>query len=562
MSEEREEIGISREKDVQRENILVAKIIEDIIKGSLGPRGMKKILVDSLGYYILSSDGAKMLESMSLWHPVAKIMINTAAVQKKTMGDGSISAVILTSELLKHAETLLDQKVHPTAIASGYEKASRKGQEILNDIAIGSNISDRRTLKKIAYTSLRSKFDEIDSNVLADLVVDAIKQITTKNKDFDIDQIQIVKEPSGTVTDSELVKGIVIDETITHSDMSKYVKEAKIAVLSCPLEIEKFEHLPSSVKIEILIDSPEQIESFVNEEHQIAKKWVERIRSSGANVVICEKRINDLVQYLLAKQGISAVTLWRFSAKEKYLTKVAKASGASIVDNIHDLSGKDLGFAELVEERKVGDNRFVFIEGCDDPMSVSLMIRGISRELIDDTERTLIGAIHSLSYLFQNSKIVAGGGSVHLELKKRLDAFSLEFNGKEQLAIRAFGDALEGIPKTLIENAGLNLLDTLPLARSMHHNPSNVWKGIDVLQREVTDMMESGVVEPLSLVNQTIKSASETAMMILKTDDMIPKREEEANKIPEDSPGRKLPGFLPTDQIPGFEDWGKDHTVF
>jgi chaperonin GroEL (HSP60 family) len=564
MSEAIEETGLPQEKDVQRDNIQVAKTICDILKKSLGPTGTKKLLVDSLGYYVVSSDGAKMLESMSLWHPVAKILINMAVVQKKILGDGSISVVILASELLKRAGVLMDQGVHPTKITSGYEKASKKAEEILDEIAVRADVTDRKTLKRVAYTSLSSKFDETDSSVLADMAVDAIEQIAALNTvpSFDIDQIHIVKKSSGSIADSRMTKGVVIDETVVHSEMPKHVKKARIAVLACPLEIEKFEHLPPSMKSEILITAPGQMKSFVDQEYSTREKWVDRIRSSGANVVVCEKRIDDYVKYLLAKQGIMAITLWRFSAKDTYLVRIAKACGAEIVRSLQDLKEEDLGFAEFVEEREVGTGKVVFVEGCRNPMSISLMIRGVSKEFVDDAERAVIGALHSLASLFQCNRIVAGGGSVQLEMKKRISDFSLEFGGKEQLAISAFGDALGSIPETLVGNVGLNRLDVLPLLVSKHHKPGSMWQGFDVLQRKSADMMEAGVVEPLLVSRQAIKSASETAIMILRADAIIAKRTVEERSIPEDAPGRKLPGFLPASHMPEFKDWEKQHTVF
>ncbi len=562
MPETSDNDSVPVEKDVHKDNIQVAWTIGNILKSSFGPTGRKKLLVDSLGYYLVSSDGAKMLENMSLWHPVAKIMIGMASAQKKNMGDGSISAVILASELLRRAGNLIDQGVHPTKVIAGYGEASKKADEILDNVAVQVDISSSDMLRKVAYTSLSSKYGDADSSLLAGLAVDAVQQVAGPNTTprLDIEQIHLVKKPSGTVADSEMTKGVIIDERVCHPEMPKHMKSAKIAVLACPLELEKFDHLPPSTKSEIIVTAPGQIESFIGLENATRGEWVDVIRSSGANVVVCERRIDDSVRDMLARAGIMAITLWRFSAKDKYLERIAKACGANPVRQLRDLRAEDLGFAEVVEEMDEGSDKIVSVRGCRNPLSVSILIRGIAKEFLDDVERGMNSALHSLDCLFQCNRIVAGGGSVHLELRKRLNEFSLEFGGKEQLAIAAYGEALASISETLVGNVGLNRLDVLPSLMSEHHD-GNIWYGYDVLRREPADMMEAGVVEPLSVCKQAIRAASETAIMILRADAIIPRRRQEEG-IPEDTPGRKLPGFTPARHMPEFKDWEKDHTVF
>jgi chaperonin GroEL (HSP60 family) len=549
--------------DVHKDNILVAKTLGETVRRSLGPRGMKKLLIDSLGYYVVSSDEARMLECMSLWHPVAKIMINSALVQKKSMGDGSISVIILISELLKQAEVLLDQKFHPMSIVKGYEEASRKVQKILDEISVEIDVSDKEMLKNVAFTSIRSKFDEIESQILAGMVTDSIDQMAKRNSilDFDLDQIHIVKKPFGSIIESSLFEGIVLDETVTHPRMPRTVRDARIAVLACPLEIEKFEHMPPSVRGNININSPEQFESYLVEENRIIENWLERIESSGATVVFCKKRINDLVQYRLAKKGIMAVTLWRFSAKDKYLARIARDCGANIVNNLQDLEAKDLGFAESVEEREVGSSKAVFIEGCRDPASISLIIRGLSKELIDDAERAVLGSIYSVRNLFLRNRALAGGGAAFIELRERLTQFSLEFDTREQISIGAFADAMRAIPETLIRSTGLDIIDNISLLTSRHHEVENSWEGMDVIQKSVSDMMKAQVIEPLLSLKQVISSASETAIMILRTDRIMNKKDE-SESVPDDLPGKQLPGFLSAGHRPEFKGWEKDHTVF
>jgi chaperonin GroEL (HSP60 family) len=549
--------------DVHKDNILVAKTLGETVRRSLGPRGMKKLLIDSLGYYVVSSDGAKMLECMSLWHPVAKVMINAALVQKKSMGDGSISVIILVSELLKQAEALLESNFHPMSIVKGYEEASRKVQNILDEISVEIDVSEKEMLKNVAFTSIRSKFDEIESQILAEMVTDSIEQMAKRNSilDFDLDQIHIVKKPFGSIIESSLFEGIVLDETVTHPKMPRTVKDAKIAVLACPLEIEKFEHMPPSVRGNISIDSPEQFESYLVEENRIVENWARKIESSGADVVICKKRINDLVQYRLAQKGIMAVTLWRYSAKDKHLARIARDCGANIVSSIQDLEAKDLGFAESVAEKEIASSKAIFIEGCRDPSSISLIIRGLSKDLIDDAERAVLGSIHSVRNLFLCNRALAGGGAPFIELRERLKQFSLEFDGREQISIGAFADAMKAIPETLIRSTGLDIIDNMSLLTSRHHDAESPWEGMDVVQKSVSDMMTAQVIEPLLPLKQVISSASETAIMILRADRIMNKKDE-TETIPQDLPGKQLPGFLSAGHKPEFQGWERDHTVF
>ncbi|WP_287589014.1 thermosome subunit beta [Candidatus Borrarchaeum sp.] len=561
----REGISQLNGSELVKSNILIAKIIRAILQKSLGPSGSKKFLVDSLKYFIISCDGATILKRMSIWHPVAKILIHLATAQKDTTGDGSISSVVLASEFLERAERLLDDKIHPSIIIHGYKEALKKALRILDEIAVEIESADRKILKKVVYTIMSTKLGAKASLVLTDIVLDVIERIKEKRDNnwiANIDLVHIVKKPGKTVNDSIFVRGMVMDEQLIHPQMPKHVKNPKIAVLTHPLEIEKLEHHPPTVQGKIEINNPELIKPFIDKKAQILKDWVNKIKAAGANVVFCEKRIDDLAAYFLARAGIMAVTLYRWAAKQKFILRVAKACNANIVRDLDDLKEEDLGSANLVEERKVGDNKIVVIEGCKTPQSVCILIRGISKEIMEDVEKTVLDVLYATANLFKCNKIVAGGGAVEVELKKRLTEFSREFHGKEQFAVKAFADALLCIPRALVTNTGLNSLDILPFLIAEHQQSANMWYGYNALGKKIDNMMNAGIIMPLAVTKAIFKGACETAISILRIDDMLNLKKEKKEEIPPDAIGRQLPGFLSASHLPQYKDHEKKYTVF
>jgi len=492
----------SRGREAQRNNIMAARVIAEAVRSTLGPRGMDKMLVDSLGDITITNDGAAILDEIEVEHPAAKMMVEVAKTQDDMVGDGTTTSVVLAGELLKKAEELLDQNIHPTIIVSGYRKAAKKAMEVLDKIGITVDLDDKETLKKVAITSMGSKAVGTAREHLAEIAIEAVKQIAEKRGDrwvADVDNVQIIKKEGKSLHDTELVRGVILDKEVVHSGMPKRVENAKIALLNCPLEVEKTEF-----SAEIRIRDPSQMKAFLDQETNMLKEMVEKIKKAGANVVICQKGIDDMAQHFLAKEGILAVR----RAKESDMEKLSRATGGRIVTNLEDLKPEDLGYAELVEERKIGDDKMVFIEGCKDPKSVSILIRAGLERMVDEAERAMHDALSVIADVFEKNKIVVGGGAVEAEVAKELRKYAVQVGGREQLAIEAFAEAIETIPKTLAENAGLE---------------------------QVANLWEKGVVEPLSVKEQAIKSAAEAAAMILRIDDVIAasKPEEEKGKGPE-----------------------------
>ena len=504
----------TRGRPAQHNNILAAKIIAEMVKSTLGPKGMDKMLVDSLGDVVVTNDGATILKKIDVEHPAAKMIVEVAKAQDETVGDGTTTAVILAGELLKKAEELMEQKIHPSTIISGYRKALDVAYKALQDITLSIDLKDKETLKKVVKTALSSKSLGYALDHIANLAIEAVLSVI-KERDgklvADKDDIQIVKKVGKSLMESELIKGIVIDKEVVHPAMPKRVENAKIALLDTPLEIEKTEF-----SAEIRIRDPSKIKAFLDEETNILKEMVDKIVSVGANVVVCQKGIDDAAQFFLAKAGVLAVR----RVKRSDMEKLAKATGGRIVTNIESLTEKDLGRAGLVEERKIGEDRLVFVEQCENPGAVSILIRaGLERQM-DEAERSLNDAIMNLINLVENNKIVPGGGATEIEIAKAIRKEMGKLTGKEQLAFLAFADAVEIIPRTLAENAGLEPVEIMAALRHAHENDGKSY-GINLFTGKVDDMLKLGVLEPLRVKENALKSSLEAAAMILRIDDVI-----------------------------------------
>ena len=521
----------SRGREAQRNNIAAARIIGEVLKTTLGPRGMDKMLIDSLGDITITNDGAAILDEIEVEHPAAKMMVEVAKTQDDMVGDGTTTAVVLAGELLKKAEELLDQNIHPTVIVSGYRKAAQKAVEIINKIAKPVDIEDRETLRKVALTSMASKAVGTAREHLAEIAIDAVKQIVEQRGErrvADIDNIQIIKKTGKGLLESQLVKGVIIDKEVVHSGMPKKVENAKIALLDCPLEIEKTEF-----SAEIRIRDPTQMKAFLDQETQMLKEMVEKIKAAGANVVFCQKGIDDMAQHFLAKEGILAAR----RIKQSDMEKLARATGGRIVTDLDDLTPQDLGKAGLVEERKIGEDKMIFVEECTNPRSVAILIRAGLERMVDEAERAMTDALSVVSDVVENSKIVAGGGAVEVEVAKELRDYATKVGGREQLAIEAFADSIEIVPRTLAENAGLEPIDIIVELRAAHEKTDGYYMGVNVFTGKVEDMYNTGVVEPVIVKEQAVKSAAESASMILRIDDVIAatKPKEEKAKTPSET---------------------------
>ena len=501
-------------REAQRNNIAAAKIIAEIVQTSLGPRGMDKMLVDSLGDVTITNDGATILKEIDVQHPAAKMLVEIAKTTDNEVGDGTTSAVVLAGSLLENAESLLTQDVHPTIIVDGYRKAAKKAKQYLQDIADTVTANDKPTLLKIAKTAMQTKLVSKDSGYLAELVVKAVLAVAEKegtNFSVDEDNIKVEKKAGGSVRDSVLIEGIVLDKEVIHAGMPKEVNDAKIALINNALEISKTE-----TDAKINISNPQQIKSFLDEENKMLKSMVDKVIGSGATVVLCQKGIDDMAQHYLAKANILAVR----RVKESDLTKLAKATGARIVTNLDDLFEKDLGSAETVEERKIEEDRWVFIEGCKHPKSVSLLLRGGSQRVVDEVERSIHDAIMVVRDVMEVPSIVAGGGAPETYVATKIRSWSKSLEGREQLAAEKFADSLESIPLALAQNTGMDPIDTLATLRSKQLKGEK-WAGIDVLKARVVNMKSSDIIEPLSVKHQVVSAASEAACMILRIDDVI-----------------------------------------
>lgn len=505
----------SRGKEAQRNNIMAARVIGEVLKTTLGPRGRDKMLIDSLGDITITNDGATILKEIDAEHPAAKMMIEIAKTQDDMVGDGTTTAVVLASELLKKAEELLDQNIHPIILVAGYRKAVQKAIEILEKNAVPINIDDRKMMMKVALTSMGSKAVGGAKERFAEIAIDAVKQIAVKHENklvADIDNVQLVKKTGKSLIETQLVRGIIVDKEVAHSGMPRKKENAKIALLDLALEIEKTE-----MSAEIRISNPSQIKAFLDQEGSMLKEMVTKIKASGADVVFCQKGIDDIVQHYLAQEGIMAA----MRIKESDMEKLSRATGATVSCNLNDLKMADLGFAGLVEELKLGEDKMIFVEKCKDPHAVSILIRAGLERMVDEAERVIIDALSVISDVTENNKIVAGGGAVEIEVAKELRNYSTKVGGRQQLAVEAFADAVEVIPRTLAENAGLEPIDILIELRQVHDKEEGKYVGINVLTGKLQNSIENGVIEPIVVKEQAIKSASESATMILRVDDII-----------------------------------------
>ncbi|MEM0482040.1 MAG: thermosome subunit beta [Nitrososphaerota archaeon] len=504
----------TRGREAQSAAIMVAKVIAETMRTSLGPRGMDKMLVDSFGDIVITNDGATILKEMDVEHPVAKMLVEVAKAQDEEVGDGTTTAVVLAGELLARAEELIEKEVHPSIIIDGFRKAAKEAINILDSISVPVDPKNRQELAKIAKSALVSKLVSEYADFIAGLAVDAVlrvAELVNGQWRVDLDDVKLEKKEYGSIMDTRLVEGVVLDKEIVHPDMPKLVRNPKIALLDASLEIEKTEF-----DAKLNIESPEQMRAFMEEEERMLREMVEKIAATGANVVLCQKGIDDLAQHFLARKGIVAVR----RIKKSDMDKLAKATGGRIVSRVDDLTPADLGTAELLEERRVGEDKMVFIEGCKNPKSVTILIHGGTQRIVDETERSFKDAINVVKDILLEPKIVAGGGAPEIEVASKLRDFAKTLPGKEQLAVEKFADAVERVPMQLAENAGLDPIESIVSLRSSHKEGKK-WEGVNVLENKLGDMWAAGVLEPVVVKKQVVKSAVEAACMILKIDDII-----------------------------------------
>ena len=519
----------SRGHDAQRTNIMAAQIVAESVKSALGPKGMDKMLVDSFGDVTITSDGRTILDEMDIQHPAAKMMVEVSKTQDDEAGDGTTTAVIIAGELLGKAQDLIEKNVHPTVIIDGYRKAAEKALETLEKIAISVGSTEKSWLKKVAITSMASKLVAEHKEQLADIAAEAILHVAEKSEEgykADLDDIMVEKKPGESLSDTKLIHGIVVDKEVVHPNMPKRVEKAKIALLDAALEIEKTEF-----DAKINIESPDQMEAFLQQEENMLKDMVEKVTANGVNVVIAQKGIDDLAQHFLARKGILAVR----RVKKSDMEKLAKATGGKVITNLDDITASDLGYAELVEERKIGDDKMTFIEGCKNPKAVAILIRGGTERIVAEAERSIHDALCVARDVVREPKILAGGGAPEMEMARALKKYAESLPGREQLAVMSYSEALEAVPNTLSENAGLDPIDIISELRARHEK-GEVWAGIEVLDGKVKNMEKAGVFEPLAVKKQIIKSATEASTMILKIDDIIAAGKARAPPMPPQGP--------------------------
>ncbi len=501
-------------RNAQRNNIMAAKMVAETVRTTLGPKGMDKMIVDSLGDITVTNDGVTILEEMQIEHPAAKMIVEVAKTQEEEVGDGTTTAVVLAGELLKQAEDLLDKEVHPTVIVRGYRIASEQAQEILNNLAEPVNEKDDAVLRKIAITAITGKGAESAKEKLADIAVKAVKRVLDHGNGmtiFDKEHIKLEKRVGGSTEDSELIEGVVLEKEAVHPAMPRAIQSAKIALLDCAIEIKDTE-----IDAKIEIREPSQMQAFLDQEEKMLRSMVDKITVAGVTAVFCQKGIDDLAQHLLAKKGVYAAR----RVKKSDMEALARATGAMIVSNLQDLSAKELGFAGSVEEKKLGDEDLTFVTGCKNPKSVTILVRGGTAHIVDEARRAMTDAIGDVAASIKSGKIVAGAGATEIEVARGLRKFADSLSGREQLAVLAFANAMEIIPRTLAENAGLDPIDVLTELKAAH-DKKQVWAGVDVNTGKIMDAWKQGVLEPLKIKTQAISSASEVAQMILRIDDVI-----------------------------------------
>ena len=524
--------GTTREKGkgAQGNNIAAAKAIADAVRSTLGPRGMDKMLVDSMGDAVITNDGVTILKEIDIEHPAAKMMVEVAKTQDEECGDGTTTAVILAGELLKKSEELLDQNIHSTIISSGYRMAADKARQILEKVAVPVSINDKKTLRNIASTAMISKSVSASRNLMAEVAVDAVTKVAEERDGayyVDKDNIQVVKKQGGSINDTRMIAGIIVDKEPVHPGMPKKIEKAKIAIVDSAFEVKKTE-----VDAKIQITDPTQLQAFLAEEENMLKSMVKTVKDTGANVLFCQKGIDDLAQHYLAKEGIYAVR----RVKKSDMDKLAKATGGSIVTKLTDLSKSDLGTAALVEEKKVANDEMTFVTGCRNPKEVSVLIRGGTEHVVDEIERSLEDAIGVVRVAIEDGKMIAGGGASAAEIALRLREYASSIGGREQIAIEAFAGAIEVIPRTLAENAGLDPIDTLIELRKAHASGKKT-AGINVYTDKIVDMRKENVIEPLRVGLQAVSSATDAAVMILRIDDVIASKSTGGPPMPPGGPG-------------------------
>jgi thermosome len=533
----KEGTGRSTGRDAQRNNIMAAKVVAETVASSLGPRGMDKMLVSGIGDVVITNDGATIMKELDVQHPAAKMLVEVAKTQDNEVGDGTTTAVILAGQLLSKAEKLLDLDVHPTVIVDGYKKAADRASEFLSRIAVTVEPTDEARLRQVAATSMATKDIAAEKEFFAKLAVKAVEQIKEERDGkvkADIDLIKVVKKHGKSVEETELVEGVVIDKEISHSQMPKQVQKAKIALLNQKLEIEKTEF-----DAKINIENPEQMHMFLDEEERMLKEMADQIAGSGANVIFCEKGIDDIALHFLAKKGILAAK----NLSSGDMEKLAKATGAKILASTKDMSHEALGEAKLVEEIKIGDDKLIFVRECKDPRAVTIVLRGGSEHVVDEAERSLHDGLCVVRNAVEDGKIVSGGGASEEEAAKELKSYAKTVGGREQLGIEAYAEALEAIPMALAANAGLDPIDIMVDLRAKHEKPENQWMGVDAVTGKVEDMLKQNVVEPLRTKLQVIRSATEAACMILRIDDVVSSKGAKEGGPPGRPPG--MPGGMP-----------------
>jgi thermosome len=527
----------SRGKEAQHANITAAKVVAESVRSSLGPKGMDKMLVDNFGDVTITSDGRTILDEMDIQHPAGKMLVEVSKTQDSEAGDGTTSAVVVAGELLNRAEELIEKNVHPTIIIDGYRKAAQKALEVLDKIAIKVDPKNAEFLKKIAMTSMAGKLVADSREFLADLAVKAMLEVAERDGEVwkvDVEDVKVEKKTGESLGETRLINGIVLDKEIVHSGMPKRVENAKIALIDASLEIEKTEF-----DAKINIESPDQIEAFLNQEEAMLKDMAEKVAKSGANVVICQKGIDDMAQHFLAKKGVIAIR----RAKKSDVEKLAKATGGKIVTKIDSIASGDLGYAALVEERKIGDDKMTFIEGCKNPQAVTILIRGATERLTAETERSLHDALCVIRDVIEDPNILAGGAAPEIEMSSVIRKYAETLPGKEQLAVIVFAEALETIAVALTQNAGLEPIDVISELRSKH-DQGEIWYGIEAREGKTQDMSKIGVFEPITVKKQIIKSATEAATMILKIDDVIASGKMKGPPAPPGgAPGGGYPGM-------------------
>ena len=535
----KEGTGRTKGREAQRNNITAAMTMGEVLKSTLGPRGMDKMLVDSLGDVTITNDGATILKDIDVQHPAAKMMVEAAKTQDTIVGDGTTTVVVLASELLKKSEELLGQDIHPIVLVGGYKKAANMALKVLDQVAWDVDLKDKKTLANVATTAIGSKSIATARKILVDIAIDAISSIAEKRGDqwvADVDQVQVIKKSGGSIGESQLIRGIIVDKEVVHPGMPKRIENAKIALVDSALEIEKTE-----ISAEIRIKDPSQMKAFLDEEARMLQDMVGKVKAAGASVLFCQKGIDDVAQHFLAKAGILVAR----RAKKSDMEKLARATGARVVSDLASLKGSDLGRAGVVEERKIGDDKLIVVEKCKNPKSVCILIRGGLERFVDEAERALHDALSVVADVYEKSRMVAGGGSFEAEAAKRIKAYASKVGGREQLAVEAFADALEIIPKTLATNAGIDPIDIMVNLRASHERASGLWFGVDVHAGKAADMKKLAVLEPIRVKEQAIKSAVEATSMILRIDDVIAAAKSAAPPMPPGGGGMEGMGGMP-----------------